>query len=817
MAHVSAASRVAAVRAVVLLVVAFALGVTALVLRPDPSAVATWWPAAGATCGVLLLSPRRWWPALVPAIAVVTFAANGLGGRPLGVGVGLGLTNAAEALAVGMVLHRLHRLDRHDPDARVPLRDTDDYLRLFLAAAAGALTFGAGAALTMAVLGQPVWETARTVTPSHLAATLVILPLLLIPACRPVDVRRRAELAVQAGLVAVALGATLSTSSSLAPLFVPLPLLVWAAVRFHPFVAAVEVFLVAAIATWATSHGLGPIALFSDRAGSHHLLAGANVQMYLICMALLTLPTALASAQRLELLRRIDLERQLSSTTLATTAAIIVVSDNRGVVQQVNEALERLTGFSAESAVGQRFWELPMVPVERRELVRAFFGPRDGSGVPELREADLVHRDGHRLRVVWNNNVVRDARGEMTHVVCTATDVTSELTSRQLVEHLFEAPMAAPMVSIDKDLVVTLVNRAGEDLLGVSADDVVGHHLDTLLSPRLAETLRRDLGQAARAAQRDALPGPPITRDWTWRRPDDGRTLTVSTTVSAVTDGAGEHVGYLVLARDVTAMRSIHEALVRALDTERDAVERLRRVDDAKNEFVSTVSHELRTPTTSIVGYTEMLRDGSAGEVSEEQGALLDVIARNGERLIAVANDLLVLAGLDSQDRTTWAEEPVDLGEVAQQAQQAIAPLIAGRSLQVSFDLPDRPLTVTGDPSHLDRVLVNLLSNAVKFTPDQGSIGCRLYRCGTRAVIEVSDTGIGIPEDEQADLFTKFFRSSNAQDRAIPGTGLGLSIIHRIVTEHGGDIMVRSAPHEGSTFTVRLPLAVRDARLASAG
>ena len=186
---------------------------------------------------------------------------------------------------------------------------------------------------------------------------------------------------------------------------------------------------------------------------------------------------------------------------------------------------------------------------------------------------------------------------------------------------------------------------------------------------------------------------------------------------------------------------------------------------------------------------------------------MLDAIARNGKRLIAVASDLLVLSELESGDTSQWEREPVEVGAVVGQAEEAIRPLLAGRDLAVEFEVPDTPVTVLGDAAHLDRVLMNLLSNAVKFTPDAGRISCRLGTQGRWAQLEVSDTGIGIPEDEQAELFTKFFRSSTAQERAIQGTGLGLSIIDSIVAAHGGDIEVRSAHLQGTTFTVRLPLA----------
>ena len=295
------------------------------------------------------------------------------------------------------------------------------------------------------------------------------------------------------------------------------------------------------------------------------------------------------------------------------------------------------------------------------------------------------------------------------------------------------------------------------------------------------------------------------TGDWTWRD-SRGNELTVSTTISVVTDVMGETVGYLCVGRDVTETRRTQEMLIEALEKERHGMERLRRLDAAKNDFVSTVSHELRTPTTSIVGYTEMLLDGAPGDPTPEQVPMLEAIARNGKRLISVASDLLTLSELESDDRGGWERAPVDLTDTVSHGEEAVRPLLARRDLRVSFEVAEQ-VVVVGDAAHLDRVLMNLLSNAIKFTPDGGEVRCILRSCEAWAELVVSDTGIGIPEDEQGELFTKFFRSSTAQANAIQGTGLGLSIISSIVGAHGGTIGVRSAHAEGTTFTVRLPLA----------
>ena len=184
---------------------------------------------------------------------------------------------------------------------------------------------------------------------------------------------------------------------------------------------------------------------------------------------------------------------------------------------------------------------------------------------------------------------------------------------------------------------------------------------------------------------------------------------------------------------------------------------------------------------------------------------LLATIARNGQRLVLICNDLLLLSGLDS-GAAVWERETVELAALFDHVEQALRPLLVGRDLTLDMRPGDERLVVLGDRAQIERVLLNLLSNAVKFTEDGGSISCRLVRDGAEACLVVQDDGIGIPEEEQSRLFQRFFRSSSAQSRAIQGTGLGLSIVSAIVAAHGGRITVDSAHLQGTTFTVRLPL-----------
>jgi signal transduction histidine kinase len=231
----------------------------------------------------------------------------------------------------------------------------------------------------------------------------------------------------------------------------------------------------------------------------------------------------------------------------------------------------------------------------------------------------------------------------------------------------------------------------------------------------------------------------------------------------------------------------------------------------AKNEFVATVSHELRTPMSSIAGYVELLQDGDEGPLTTGQAEFLDAISRNSSRLKALADDLLTVSGLESPGNK-HPHRVLDLRDVLQAAQCALTPTISASHLTVTFEMPADPVVVLGNSTDLEAMVMNLMSNALKFTKEGGWVHCTLRELTGTAHLEVSDNGLGIPRAEQRDLFTRFFRSSTAQEHAIQGTGLGLTIVDTIVQSHGGDISVESEHLEGSTFTVELPLVAEPTR-----
>ena len=227
-----------------------------------------------------------------------------------------------------------------------------------------------------------------------------------------------------------------------------------------------------------------------------------------------------------------------------------------------------------------------------------------------------------------------------------------------------------------------------------------------------------------------------------------------------------------------------------------------RELDRMRDAFVATVSHELRTPLTSISGFLEMLQDEEEG-LGADGRQYLDVIRRSAERLQALVEDLLLVAQIEAK-RIELTFAPVDVVGLAAQAVELARPAASEKGVTVEV-VADHPPEILADGSRLTQVLDNLVSNALKFTNDGGRVTVRVDRDGDAVRVSVADTGIGIPTEEQGQVFSRFFRASTATRHAIPGSGLGLAISRALVEQHGGTISLQSIEGEGTSVTVSLP------------
>jgi len=778
------------VLAAVLVVATLGAGLLGIAITDQAESTAVWWPAAGTGLLTLLVMPRRWWPVLIGALTVAYVLANIIGDRPLGASVLLGLSDIAETVLVAAALDR--GIGRQ-------MRTVTDFGKLLLFSLGGAFVAALGIAFTsMTLLEGDFGRTVLATTSSHWTSMILVAPLGLIP-----RQRITAPSLVLYLQVVVLVGATLlafGPDQDLSLGFAPIPFLILAGLLFGYRVVAIEQVAISIMVTTMTLSGWGP---FADP----EIASSQIIQLYLVSLVLSGLPLSLTVHGQAEATRFARSEKQRTEAVIDSSSTPILVTDSHGILLSVNPATTRLTGFTADELVGRPFWE-PLLPPQRWEASRRLF-QRPGD-FPERGEGVILTASGGERIVTYSNGVLVNPADDSVNYVLTATDITSERATSHLLQHLLRSATTVAILGTDRSGEITIVNAGAETMLRLDGTDATHHHFLDFLDP--AEVAARAIengtdGGFAALVQAVDDDGTPQTQDWTWVHPD-GPPIRVSMTTSLIADANGQPIGYLFVARDVTENRRNQEILQQALEREETAVDHLRALDTAKDDFVSTVSHELRTPLTSIVGSTELLSDGLAGELTPQQRQMIDVIDRNAERLLTLANDLLLLA---AHETTSVAAQfvPLDLRSVVVSSHATVMPLLAHRDLDLRPLMPDRPVMVSAEPNYLERAVTNLLTNAIKFTPDGGSIRTQagISEDGLTCYLAVSDTGIGIPADELENVFVRFFRSRNVRPDAIQGTGLGLAIVRSIVESHRGEIDVQSEPGVGTTFTVTLPIA----------
>jgi PAS domain S-box-containing protein len=421
-----------------------------------------------------------------------------------------------------------------------------------------------------------------------------------------------------------------------------------------------------------------------------------------------------------------------------------------------------------------------------------------GSMVPILRRSTAQLHDRNR-RLAAQTSELEQALAERRRAEETVVQLAAIVESS-----------ADAIAGTATDGTILSWNSGAEQLFGYSAQEMIGAQV-ALLVP---EDRLHELESVARRVNA----GESIEEHQTRGLRKDGTEVDVSLTVSPIRDSRRHVTGTAVIARDITHMKRQQSQLQALLAKERVARadaeaaqralaeqnERLRELDRLKDEFISLVSHELRTPLTSIRGYLELLLDGGGGGLSDDQARFLAVVDRNSKRLMHLVGDLLFLAQVEAGKLTLELGE-VDLDHLVAECVEAAKPLADEKGIELSALIEPTPAMV-GDRGRLGQVLDNLVSNALKFTSEGGSVAIRMSAQEGEALVEVEDNGIGIAQEDQDQLFERFFRSSEATERAIPGTGLGLTIAKAIIERHGGAIEVESAPGEGTTMRVRLPV-----------
>jgi PAS domain S-box-containing protein len=468
--------------------------------------------------------------------------------------------------------------------------------------------------------------------------------------------------------------------------------------------------------------------------------------------------------------------------------------------------IESLTGYTGkEWASEDDFFAQVLHPDDRERVLAAFAAANDARRVIQI-EYRMIAKDG---RIVWIQDdaaVARDDDGRPLYLQGYLADVTSrkeaELKLREAQDRYRTLAEQLPLVTyvVDSSTLdgpARYVSPQIEALVGYTPEEwLSGEGLfSSSVHPEDHDAVLERMRQCKIDGTELEIEYRMLTRD--------GRVIFVRDTAVAVRNDTGhalDRQGYLV---DITERRAVEQQRDDLLESERAQNERLRELDGLKDEFVALISHELRTPLTSILGYLELALD-DVDTTSDQHRSYLEVVERNAERLLRLVGDLLFVAQLEA-GKLDLEWNKVKVETLVAQCVEANQPAATQAGIVLVAESGWAGV-IPGDPARLAQVLDNLISNAIKFTLTGGRVTVRVARDADLAVLEVEDTGMGIPVEEQQHLFDRFFRARGAGEKAIPGTGLGLSIAQAIAHAHAGSISVTSTEGIGTSFRIELPL-----------
>ena len=462
--------------------------------------------------------------------------------------------------------------------------------------------------------------------------------------------------------------------------------------------------------------------------------------------------------------------RSLREQALWSGAALAVLFSLAGVL--VARRITRPLGALAESAerLG-RGEEVQLVP-----NAQDYFEVQALSGTLNRLVGDLVRKQAE-LRDL--NATLEQRVEERTCELERA--LAAVQASEQRINAIVEAAQDA-FIAVDQRGMVLDWNRAAERMFGWRRNEVVGWPLAELILP---ERFRNSMDQALRAFRQTGhldMLDQRLERNVIDRQ---GREFTIEMTAGLA--GQGEDAFFSVFLHDISERK---------------------RVEQMKNEFVSTVSHELRTPLTSIQASLAMLADGMAGELPPDALRLTTIASQSSERLVRMVNDLLDIQKIEA-GHMRFEHRPQPLQPVAERALAAMEGHAqkAGVVLRRDWDAGAAQIAASIDADRMEQVLTNLLSNAIKFTPAGRSVTLGLAQEPGKVRLSVADEGRGIAPEFQGRVFQRFAQADGADSRTRGGTGLGLAISKTIIEEHGGTIGFTTAPGRGTRFVVELPVA----------
>ncbi|MHC1753979.1 MAG: response regulator [Methanosarcina sp.] len=424
----------------------------------------------------------------------------------------------------------------------------------------------------------------------------------------------------------------------------------------------------------------------------------------------------------------------------------------------------------------------------------------DGSGgtlkIKELQSAS--DRDQVTL-YLKNNEAVYDwdagpllQNGKMIGTVYCTTDITSvklrklEEENKQRLETVLASIISGVFLIDAETSTIVDANPIAEEMIGLPSEKIIGKSFHQFICPA-------DKGKCP-------IPGSGLKVDRSERVliNKDGNSVPILKSVVPITISDKKY--FVESFVDLTKIKQAEDSLIQARITAETA-------NRAKSEFLATMSHELRTPLNSVIGFSDLMIAGNAGELSQKQKKFLGNISMSGKHLLALINNILDISKIEA-GKMELNYETFAVIETFNEVKQLTSPLLEKKGLKVEFCIDEKLVNIYADKIRFKQILFNLASNAIKFTPAGGKITISSNMYGETAQFTVKDTGIGIAEEHQHKLFKPFTQLDSATNRMYEGTGLGLSLVKSFVELHKGKIWFESEVGKGTAFTFEIPLVV---------
>ena len=516
-----------------------------------------------------------------------------------------------------------------------------------------------------------------------------------------------------------------------------------------------------------------------------------------------------------------------------------IATDAKGVIQIFNVGAERMLGYAAAEVMNKitpADISDPQEVIARGRALSVELGTpitpgfealvfKASRGIEDIYELTYIRKDGSRFPAVVSVTALRDAQDAIIGYLLIGTDNTArkqveeertKLDQRLRDQHFYTRSLIESnidaLMTTDPRGIITDVNKQTEALTGCTRDELIGAPFKNYFT---------DSGRAEAGINRVLNEGKVTNYELTARARDGAQTI-VSYNATTFHDRDRRLQGVFAAARDMTELKRFEQTLQQK-NVELEDASRM------KSEFLANMSHELRTPLNSIIGFSEVLKDGLVGEMTDQQRGFISEIFGSGKHLLSLINDILDLSKVEA-GKMGLDLEPVKASSLFENSLSIIREKAATRHIRLVMDASEELGSIQADPRKVKQILYNLLSNAVKFTSEGGQVTLRAG-CVPRAEvgqmsgswmgrnfpladnefaeflkISVTDSGIGISPEGLEHLFRPFSQIDSGLARKFEGTGLGLAMVKLLAELHGGAVAVESSVGVGSCFTVWLPL-----------